>query len=113
MSFGEHEFGCRAANVRLEPRATAHVGRDGSKPMLAGALKCQYLPSYCLRELNERELTAAEQIVLAALVDDPHEVVLRCSGVRQDSIDLPEYERSLVSGVVQTQRELLCQTSHG
>jgi hypothetical protein len=73
---------------------------------LAGALKCQDLPSYRSRKLDEHELTAAEQIVLAAFVDDPDEVVLPCSNVRDDLIDLPEHERCLVPGVVQAQREL-------
>jgi hypothetical protein len=81
--------------------------------MFAGALKCQDLPSYCLRKLDERELTAAEQVVLAAFVDNPYEVVLRCSSVWDDLIDLPQYQRCLVPGVAQTQRELLRQTSHG
>jgi hypothetical protein len=81
--------------------------------MLAGALKCQDLSSYRLRKLDERKLTAAEQVVLAAFVDDPYEAVIRCAGVREDLVDLPQDQRGLVFGVVQTQRELLRETSHG
>jgi hypothetical protein len=92
--------------------ASAHVERDGSKPMSAGPLKCQDLPSYCLRKLDERELTAAEQVVFAAFVDDPYKVVLRCSSVWDDLIDLSQHQRCLVSGVLQAQREVLRQTSH-
>jgi hypothetical protein len=59
-------------------------------------LKSENLPSYSLGKLDKSELMFVEEVVVPALVDDPYEIVLGCSGIGQNSIDLAEDERGFI-----------------
>ena len=63
--------------------------RDGSKPRLAGLLNRKNFLSNSLRKIDEGELSFVEEVVVPALVDDAHEIVLGRSRVGDNSIDLP------------------------
>ena len=93
--------------------AASRFRNEWAKLTSAGLLKSENLLPYSLRQLNEGKLTFGEQVVVAALVNDPYETVLRSSGVRHDSIELAEDQRRFVSGVLKTQREVLRQALHG
>jgi hypothetical protein len=65
-------------------------GAIGFSAKSAGPLKRKNLLSYCLRKIDQGELLLVEKIILPALVDDPHEVVLGRPRIGHDSIDLPK-----------------------
>ena len=58
------------------------------RQVLAGFSKSENLPSYSLGKVDKSELMFVEKVVVPALVDDPHEVVLRRLRIGYDSIDL-------------------------
>jgi len=59
-----------------------------SSRLLAGFLNSENLLSHSLREVDKNELILMEKVVFSTLVDNPHEIVLGCARIRQDSIDL-------------------------
>ena len=73
---------------------------------LAGLLKSENLFSHSLGKVDKSELAFEKKVVLPALVDDPHEIVLGCSCIGQDSIDLTEDQRGFVPFIFEAQRKL-------
>ena len=69
--------------------------------MLAGLLKSENLFSYSMGKLDKSELALVKKVVLSALVHDPYEIVLGCSRVGQDSIDLTEDQRGFVPFILE------------
>ncbi len=89
----------RPCSIRLGVRGL--VGRRTTGPSapardrprhhrVSWPVESEDLPPYGLREVDEHELTAVEQVVLSALIDDSDETVLRGPRVGDDSIDLSE-----------------------
>jgi hypothetical protein len=76
-------------------------------------LKSENLPSYSLGKLDKSELMFVEKVVVPALVDDPYEIVLGCSGIGQNSIDLAEDERGFIPRILEAQRKLFGRSFHG
>ena len=79
----------------------------------AGLLKSENLFSHSLRKVDKSELAFVKKIVLAALVDDPYEIVLGCSRVGQDSIDLAEDQRGFVPAIFEAERKSFHRALHG
>jgi hypothetical protein len=53
----------------------------GCRAGLAGSLKCENLPAYRLRKIDEGKLSLVEEIILPALVDNPYQVVFGRSDI--------------------------------
>jgi len=58
--------------------------------LLAGVLNSENLLSHSLRKVDKNELILVEKVVLPTLVNNPYEIVLGCSSIRQDAIDFTE-----------------------
>ena len=85
----------------------------GASSMLAGFLKSENLLSYSLGKVNKSELSFVEKVIVPALVDDPYEIILGCTRIGQDSIDVAEDQRGFVPGILEAQRKLLGRSFHG
>ena len=73
----------------------------------AGRLNGPQSSAHAVWKVHEGKLAARKQIVLAALVDDPHESVLGCPRVRHYWVHLANNQRGFIAFVVQAQRKLL------
>ena len=73
---------------------------------LAGLLKCKKFLPDGLRKIDDLKLTLVEEVVLTALVDNPHQIVFGRTRTGQYTIDLTKNERGLIAGVLQTDREV-------
>ena len=62
-----------------------------------------------MRKVDKRELRLVKQIVLAAFVDNPHEVVFDCARVRENSIDFAQNQRGFVARILEAERKSSCQ----
>ena len=80
---------------------------------LAGFLKSENLLSYSLGKVDKSELVFVEKVVVPALVDDPYEIVLGCSRIGQNPIDLAEDQRGFVPSILEAQRKLFGRSFHG
>ena len=81
--------------------------------MLAGLLKSENLLSHGLGKVDKSELAFVEKVVVSALVNDPYEIVFRCSRVGQNSIDLAENQRGFVPRILEAQRKVFGRSFHG
>ena len=64
-------------------------------------------------KLDENELISIEQVILPALVDNPHQIVFRSFGIRKHWVDLTQDQRRFVTGVLNTDGKLLDDSLHG
>ena len=90
-----------------------HARLGGCNVVLTGLLKRENSFSYCLGEIDKSELALMKKVVFSAFIDDSNEVILSCTCVGQDSINLTQYQRRFVSFVLKAQRKLFCRLFHG
>jgi len=81
--------------------------------MLAGFLESENLLPYSLRKVDEGELSFVKKVIVPTLVNDPYEIVLGCSRIGQNSIDLAEDQRGFVPGILEAQRKWFHRAFHG
>src|SRR5206468_12186164 len=111
---------CVSLHFRYRPRrqASAAALHDPIEhrrlpAVLAGSLKSEKFFPHGLRKFDEGKLRLIEKVVVPALVDDPHEIVLGGSCIWQNSIDLAEDQRGLVPTILEAQRKLFRRACHG
>ena len=56
-------------------------------------------------KIDKDEMSLVIEIILAALVHDPHEIVLSSSRIQDDSIHLARNQRDFVIGVIHAEDE--------
>jgi hypothetical protein len=88
-------------NVRHQPRRAQSPLRRRLHAMLAGSLKSEDPLPNSLRKVDEGELSFIEKVIVPALVDDPYKIVLGCSRIWQNSIDLAEDQRGFIPGILE------------
>ena len=81
--------------------------------MLAGFLKSKNLLPYGLWKVDKGELSSVEQVIVAAFIDDPYQIVLGRSRIGHNSIDLAEDERSFIPSILKAQRKWSHRVFHG
>src|ERR1700694_2957711 len=99
--------------VILEPNGRLHESRGPLPPRWradrarGGAFQGAKLLIYRCRKVDEHEMAPVIEVILATFIDDTHKVILGGLRIRENLIDLATYQRRLVVGVVDADRERL------
>src|SRR5207249_5540001 len=70
-----------------------------------GALQGNDLLFHGWRKIHKYKKTLMIQIILATLIDDPHQIVQRRSRIGKDPVDLPWDKGRLIAAVIDTKSE--------
>ena len=73
---------------------------------LGGALQCKdHLLLHCRWKVHKHKMTFVVQVILAALIDNPHQLISGRSRIGKNPIDLAGDQGRLIAGVVDTKSE--------
>ena len=59
--------------------------------MGGSALQCKDCLLHCTRKVNKDEVTIVIEVIFPTLINDADKVILGCSRIGQESIDLPAH----------------------